>query len=88
MINTITKERDYHLDNVKFILILLVVIGHFIELLADNYEFSRKLFFYIYLFHMPLFVFVTGYFSKTFYDGKRIKVEKLLSYFVLFIILN
>lgn len=78
------KTRNYHLDNIKFILITLVAIGHFIEPLTTKSLFLRNLFFFIYLFHMPLFIFISGYFSKNFYDGKQIKVEKIISYLILF----
>ncbi|NMO96705.1 acyltransferase family protein [Paenibacillus lemnae] len=57
------KERDLYFDNLKFILILLVVTGHFIE--PFNTERTvGTLYQWIYSFHMPLFIFTAGYFSK------------------------
>lgn len=51
-------------DNVKGILIILVVIGHFIEPYVDDSHFFKSLFLFIYSFHMPLFIFVAGCFHK------------------------
>lgn len=59
------KERDYLFDNIKGLLIFLVVFGHLI-----SYSSFKKIhsidFIYlsIYIFHMPIFVFISGYFSK------------------------
>jgi len=60
---TITKKRDPYFDNVKFILILLVVVGHIIEPINSGLL-IRTLYITIYTFHIPLFVFIVGYFSK------------------------
>jgi fucose 4-O-acetylase-like acetyltransferase len=55
--------RNWKLDNMKGILIILVVVGHLLELnLEDNS--NRMLYFGIYLFHMAAFSFTTGYFAK------------------------
>lgn len=57
------KERNYLFDNLKFFLIVLVVFGHSLEeiSLEHNYAIIRA---WIYSFHMPAFVFISGYFSK------------------------
>ncbi|MDR1420720.1 MAG: acyltransferase family protein [Treponema sp.] len=56
--------RDHYLDNVKGVLIFLVVLGHTIEKYRYGSPFIYYLWIFIYIFHMPLFVFVTGYFRK------------------------
>ena len=65
-----TKERDYFFDNLKAVLIFLVVLGHFLlPIHGRNYLVVVKRL--IYVFHMPLFVFVSGYFAKRIYrDGQ------------------
>ena len=58
------KERDYYFDNFKAFLIVVVVIGHYLGPIAKQYDVIfciRKI---IFLFHMPAFVFISGYFSK------------------------
>ena len=49
-------------DNIKFILIVLVVIGHFINI--RNSVTYHSIFIFIYSFHMPLFIFLAGLFHK------------------------
>lgn len=62
---TSTKfDRDYLFDNYKVLLIFLVVAGHFIEPSYDNNLFLYSLKWIIVSFHMPAFIFVSGYFSK------------------------
>lgn len=61
---TVKKERDYLFDNYKVFLIFLVVIGHFIEPSYTNNEFLYTLKWFIFSFHMPAFIFISGYFSK------------------------
>lgn len=58
------NKRNVYFDNAKFVLILLVVIGHFIEPIVNNVTSLKAVFTFIYLFHMPAFVFISGYFAK------------------------
>lgn len=57
-----TKRIPY-LDNIKGVLIVLVIIGHAIQYCSSTYEmdFAFRL---IYSFHMPLFFFVSGYLAN------------------------
>ena len=68
------KIREYKYDNLKFILIFLVVLGHLLELL--NFESINKI---IYIFHMPIFIYISGYFSKC--DFKSI-IKKIYIYII------
>lgn len=61
--------RNYRFDNIKCILIILVVLGHFLELPKDSAT-AESIYRVIYLFHMPAFIFVSGYFAK--FDPKKI----------------
>lgn len=58
------KTRDYLFDNYKVLLIFLVVVGHFIEPAYGNNGFINALKWMIVSFHMPAFIFISGYFSK------------------------
>lgn len=57
-------SRDASLDATKYILIMLVVIGHFIEPSKYTNDITTHLYSLIYSFHMPLFVWISGYFYK------------------------
>lgn len=58
------NERIFLYENVRFILILLVVVGHAIDLNTTQSKVYRSLFLWIYSFHMPLFLFLSGLFHK------------------------
>ena len=60
--DTSVKERLSKWDNLKGILIICVVIGHFIQYGAAQEEFTlfKNAFVYIYSFHMPIFIFLMG----------------------------
>ncbi|MEU5883251.1 acyltransferase family protein [Spirillospora sp. NPDC047279] len=69
------KERDPFFDNAKFLAILLVVVGHALGSLL-NVPLAKGVYMFIYMFHMPLFIVITGYFSRnwTFSSGKARKL--------------
>lgn len=71
------KERNYHFDNVKALLIFLVVFGHVIEPL-QSIPIFKNTYFIIYSFHMPLFIFIAGYFARASTKG----LKKLLLLFI------
>ena len=73
-----TKSRNYFLDNYKALLIVLVVAGHFIEPCSDNHPILQSLKWVIFSFHMPAFIFISGYFSK-----KKMSFEKLVQKLVI-----
>lgn len=58
------RQRDYLFDNYKVLLIILVIIGHFTEPSYHNNDFLYILKWLIVSFHMPAFIFISGYFSK------------------------
>ena len=61
------KERSLIWDNYKGILIFLVVFAHFLYAHSVEYPSGivHKVVTFIYLFHMPAFVFISGYFGKS-----------------------
>lgn len=58
------KTRDYLFDNYKAMLIILVIIGHFIQPCYENNALLYTIKYFIYAFHMPAFILISGYFSK------------------------
>jgi len=58
--------RSHYFDNLKFVLIFLVVLGHYLGRYRSDSAFISGLYLFIYLFHMPVFAFVSGFFSKTY----------------------
>ncbi|GAF63156.1 putative acetyltransferase [Bacillus sp. TS-2] len=79
------NERNSYFDNIKFFLIFLVVVGHVISPLKGQEGFLFDLYVMIYLFHMPAFIFVSGFFAKGYKKkGYLYKVFKkvLIPYFI------
>lgn len=69
--NNNQENRIDSLDIFKGVLIFLVVLGHFLLPIKDGeYMFITKIFFFIYSFHMPAFIFVSGY---VYYDSWKRK---------------
>ena len=65
------KQRIAIWDNYKCILILGVVLGHMYARF-DELDNVKRLILFIYSFHMPAFVFVSGLFAKKTIREKRI----------------
>ena len=61
------SQRDARFDNLKGILIFLVVFGHLLELVGGPA--AAWLYRLIYSFHMPAFVFCSGWFAQ--FDAAR-----------------
>lgn len=84
-INNIPKLRDTKLDSLKFFLVCLVIIGHVV---GPYKELMTNLILkdFIYLFHIPLFVYLSGYLSKnhrfTLWGG----VETYLIFNILYVV--
>ncbi|MBO5016391.1 MAG: acyltransferase family protein [Bacteroidaceae bacterium] len=57
-------KRDTSLDLIKYILVCLVVLGHMLECTFDANPVNEKVYSFIYSFHMPAFILLSGYFFK------------------------
>ena len=62
--------RDPWFDNTKFLLVALVVVGHSWTLLPDQ-PWVELGYDWLYLWHIPAFVMVTGYLSRRFTFSRR-----------------
>lgn len=67
--------RDYKIDNLKFFLIFCVVFGHMFEVFGKG-----GIYLVIYSFHMPAFIFVSGYFAR--FDARKIVSSLIYPYFL------
>lgn len=82
------SPRIAYYDNAKFILIVLVVIGHAIDGISSTSSFAKSMFLFIYTFHMPVFIFLAGFFSKNIMKSAQKAVSKIIYYFILYIFLR
>ena len=78
-----SKPRIELYDNIKGVLIVLVVIGHFMHPVHNDNPTISAGFDIIYLFHMPLFVFMSGLFAKGAYRDGKLAINRIISYLVL-----
>lgn len=78
-------NRIWYFDNIKFVLILLVVTGHFAETIMDTSQLAFSLRTFIYSFHMPAFIMISG----MFYSEKREKnIRNVIFYFTVFLLMQ
>jgi len=79
-------RRDPFFDNAKFLAILLVAIGHFWEPIKGGNRALEGAYIAIYTFHMPVFILISGYFSRGFtltgHRSKRLITSIALPYVV------
>lgn len=84
----VNAKRIYW-SNVKGLLIFLVVMGHFIQVflekqVANDFRMLQGILCIIYSFHMPLFIFVSGFFSKNLEKRRSKALEDLMiPYFII-----
>ena len=62
--------RDPWFDNAKMVLVTFVVVGHSWTLLPETWAIDRA-YNWLYLWHVPAFVLVTGYLSRRFTYSRR-----------------
>ncbi len=78
------KQRDAMMDNLKALLLFCVAFGHTLDVYKGAGGIELYLMKYIYLFHMPLFAFITGYFTKNLDKARENAVEKCLTPYLVF----
>ena len=85
----IAMERDKYWDSLKFVLIFIVVYGHIVSHYLGNSHYNMAIYNLIYLFHMPLFIFISGRFSHV-RDVKKYKkgIIRLAETYVVFQIIR
>ncbi|MBU1109384.1 MAG: CapA family protein [Candidatus Riflebacteria bacterium] len=74
-------SRLYFWDNAKGVLIFLVVFGHFLFPYRDI-KGVGVVFDLIYLFHMPAFIFISGYLSRLVSDSRKSILKLCCAYFI------
>lgn len=85
MAATTQKQADTYFFNLRFLLITFVFLGNAMEPMLDQYPTVKSMFLWIFTFHMPLFVMVTGYFARyslTGDAGKRMLRQIALQYVI------
>ena len=87
---SLTSQRIYLYDNIKFLAILLVVMGHFIDVIATDSDdnWARGIFLAIYSVHMPLFIFISGLFVKPMDKSSKFPKQRVISFILIGIVMR
>lgn len=80
------NKRIFVFDNIKALLIVLVVIGHAADYYTKESDVMRMFFIYTYLFHMPSFIFIAGLFNKLANLNDTFKLEKVANFLTLYLL--
>ncbi|GKQ33982.1 membrane protein [Streptomyces sp. A012304] len=73
-----SQRRDAFFDNAKYLAIVLVALGHAWEPLKGDSRVLTAAYVLVYTFHMPAFIVISGYFSRSF-DGSPGKLKRLVT---------
>ncbi|MFD4522570.1 acyltransferase family protein [Streptomyces sp. NPDC058470] len=72
------KQRDAFFDNAKYLAIVLVAMGHAWEPVKGQSRGLEALYTVVYAFHMPAFILISGYFSRSF-DMRADRLKRLVT---------
>ncbi|MBU5355518.1 fucose 4-O-acetylase [Paenibacillus barcinonensis] len=82
----IQDDQESFFYNLRFMLIVCVLAANALEPLITRFAGAEALFMWIYTFHMPLFVWVTGYFARSSIQGTAARnvLKQIAIQYVLF----
>ena len=72
------KHRDSFFDNAKYLAIVLVAMAHSWEPLKGDSRVLEGVYTVVYTFHMPAFIIISGYFSRSF-DMRPDRLRRLVT---------
>lgn len=78
-----SKPRIYKFDNVKLLVMVLVVVGSFANNYTDHSDMFRSWFIFVYSFNAPLYIFLGGLFQKQYNKGERPTLHRATYYMIL-----
>lgn len=79
-------QREAYFDNAKLLFIFFVVFGHLIQPMKGSFELADGLYQWIYMFHIPAFVLISGFFASGASSPNYLKklTKKLLLPYLIF----
>lgn len=78
-----SRPRIFKFDNVKLLVMVLVVVGSFASEYTARSDMFRSWFIFVYSFHAPLYIFLGGLFQKQFKEGIRPTLHRATYYMIL-----
>jgi len=84
-----TEDKRYYLfDNMRAVLIILVVLGHMLTSLIFKYDVIKSIYYFVFFFHMPAMAFISGYFSKNVEKARNKAFETILMPYLILNVCN
>ncbi|MBZ9641037.1 acyltransferase family protein [Streptomyces sp. PSKA30] len=72
------RQRDAFFDNAKYLAIVLVAVAHAWEPLKGDSRTLEAAYMVVYAFHMPAFIVISGFFSRSF-DMRADRLQRLIT---------
>lgn len=72
------KQRDAFFDNAKYLAIVLVAVAHSWEPVKGDSRILEGVYTVVYSFHMPAFIIISGFFSRSF-DMRPDRLKRLIT---------
>jgi fucose 4-O-acetylase-like acetyltransferase len=72
------KQRDAFFDNAKYLAIVLVAVAHSWEPIKSDSRILEGVYMVVYAFHMPAFIIISGFFSRSF-DMRADRLQRLIT---------
>ncbi len=72
------QQRDAFFDNAKYLAIVLVALGHSWEPIKGDSRILEAVYTVVYTFHMPAFIIISGFFSRSF-DASPSRLKRLVT---------
>ncbi len=73
------RTRSFKYDNLKALLIFLVVFGHFLTPISTTDFWAKIFYMLIFVFHMPAFLYIVGKFAKP-------NIKKIIIFLILYLV--
>ena len=73
-----TMKRIFYYDNLKGLLTMLVVLGHTLTICSNYYDYDSSLFKVCSFFMIPIFLIITGMFSRKSKKKPITRAKKML----------
>lgn len=72
------KERIAYFDNARYVILVMVVVGHSLTILRGNNQLASGIYDWMYVFHMPAFILISGYIARN-YVGDARQVQRMVA---------
>ncbi len=80
------NKKSHYINNIKAFLIITVVVGHMVSCVKNIDPIAADIYSFFYSFHMPAFIFITGYLSTSSMKSRKRMLAKVFTYVLLYVV--